>query len=283
MNRKKIKYVGFAFVGILVLCVSCLIVSCGRTDKSKDEDAISEKNPKQNKASQSTDKLKQEEFTRHSSLGISYLNQEKYDDAVAEFRKALEIKPKHLPTIINLGLSYHHNYKYAEAEEVFKMALEIDPDEPYSHYNLGWIYREQGEYDKGVEEFEMAASIDSADPAVLYNLGMAYLKERKLEKAAEQFRRVIKSYPDSAPAYYSLGRVLTSMGKKDEARDALTKFQELKTAGLAGSEREKYLREGKYLEPIVTLEEAPQEVAQKPTKVYFLDVTESSGLTRIRG
>jgi tetratricopeptide (TPR) repeat protein len=111
LSKKNLNWSQITFIGFIVLSV---IFSCSRPTIAKGNTDLRSKDVKP----------KEELFEHHSNLGISYLDQQKYSDAVTEFQKALEIEPKHLPTIVNLGLSYHHQLQFDEAVKTFKRALE---------------------------------------------------------------------------------------------------------------------------------------------------------------
>jgi Flp pilus assembly protein TadD len=267
LSKKNLNWSQITFIGFIVLSV---IFSCSRPTIAKGNTDLRSKDVKP----------KEELFEHHSNLGISYLDQQKYSDAVTEFQKALEIEPKHLPTIVNLGLSYHHQLQFDEAVKTFKRALEIDPNEPYSHYNLGLIYYVKNRFDEAESELKKVVSVDPNDPAARYHLAMVYSKQGRLDEAEKQFRAVIKLYPDSSSAYYGLSRALMDAGKKEEVEEVLKKFQELRNTGRVSSEKDKYLREGKYLEPMIPIEKVPliKEIAKKSSSVRFVDVTSGAGL-----
>ena len=56
------------------------------------------------------------------------------------------------------------------------------------------------------------------DSFALYGLAMEYANQGENEQAVEQFRTLTEVNPNYCYAYYQAGRVLTKMGKIDEAR-----------------------------------------------------------------
>jgi len=257
-SKKNLNWWRIVFIGFIVLSLTS---SCNRSTTAKQKDEI---------------------FEHHNNLAISYINQQQYKDAVKEFQQALKVYPKHLPTIVNLGLSYHRQLKFDEAAKTFSKALAIDSDEPYSHYNLGLIYYAKKRYQEAAIKLEKVVALDPNDPAARYHLAMVYAKQDRLDEAEAQFRNVIKLYPDSSSAYYGLSRVLMDKGKKEEVEEIIKKFQEIKNSGHASSEKDKYLREGKYLEPMIPIEQRAlqkEEIARKSSSVRFVDVTSGAGLS----
>ncbi|MCK4751451.1 MAG: tetratricopeptide repeat protein, partial [Bacteroidales bacterium] len=64
------------------------------------------------------------------TLGLAYLEENKLEEAEAEFFKLIDIAPKEKLGYANLGLVYLRMGRYQEAEERLKQAVEIDPDDP---------------------------------------------------------------------------------------------------------------------------------------------------------
>jgi Flp pilus assembly protein TadD len=61
------------------------------------------------------------------------------------------------------------------------------------------------------------------DAMVHYGLGSEYRKAGDLASAAMAFENVIRANPDYTAAYQELGSVLAEMGRRDQARDVLTR------------------------------------------------------------
>ncbi len=70
-------------------------------------------------------------------LGMDSLIEGKLEKAIAEFRKAVELKPDFAEAHNNLGQAYLRKRLYPEALASFRRALEIRPDLPQAQTNLG--------------------------------------------------------------------------------------------------------------------------------------------------
>ena len=73
----------------------------------------------------------------HYNLGIALRDQNKLEEAVAAYRKAIELKPDYAEAHYNLGIALRDQKKPAEAEAAFRKAIELKPDYPEAYYNLG--------------------------------------------------------------------------------------------------------------------------------------------------
>ncbi len=88
-----------------------------------------------------------------NKLGRGYLTEGQLDKAVAEFRKAIELKPDFAEAHNNLGLTYLRKERYPESLTSFRRALEIQPNLPQAQTNLGDMYAKG----KGVAQDEAEA------------------------------------------------------------------------------------------------------------------------------
>jgi len=66
----------------------------------------------------------------HNNLGAAYLKMARYEDAVAEFRRALTIDPTYVEPYYNLGIVLLAFGRRDEAADVLRQGLAIDPDHP---------------------------------------------------------------------------------------------------------------------------------------------------------
>ncbi|MEK6680463.1 MAG: tetratricopeptide repeat protein, partial [Nitrospirota bacterium] len=76
----------------------------------------------------------------YNELGNKYKAKDMYDDAIASYKKALEINPKDAGSLYNLGLVYVKKGMYREASEATEGAISLDPKLTDAHRNLGLIY-----------------------------------------------------------------------------------------------------------------------------------------------
>ena len=74
---------------------------------------------------------------RLNNLGNVLIDQKKLDEAIAGYRKAIEIDPKHAVAHYNLGLALREQKKLDEAIAAYRKAIEIDPIDAKPYNNLG--------------------------------------------------------------------------------------------------------------------------------------------------
>lgn len=109
------------------------------------------------------------------SRGIVYERAKEWDNAEADFLKALEFEPDQ-PLVLNyLGYSWVEQRKNLErALEMIKTAVAKRPHDGYITDSLGWVYYQFGRYEEAVTELERAVELRPADPVINDHLGDAY-------------------------------------------------------------------------------------------------------------
>ncbi|OWK41909.1 tetratricopeptide repeat protein [Fimbriiglobus ruber] len=71
-----------------------------------------------------------------SNLGVALAQQGNYDEAIACFRKAADLRPR-ADAFNNLGNAYRDACLYDAAETSLRQALRLNPDHADALYNLG--------------------------------------------------------------------------------------------------------------------------------------------------
>lgn len=98
----------------------------------------------------------------HNQLGVVYFEQGRMDDAIQEYKIALELKP-YADYHNNLGLAYANQGGLEAAIQEFQTALRLNPRLWYAHYNLGVAYYKKGITEAAKRELEMTLLLNPYD------------------------------------------------------------------------------------------------------------------------
>ena len=159
----------------------------------------------------------------HNNLGVAYDKIGLLDEAMAEYRKVLNINPNFANAHNNLGAAYDKRGLLDEAMAEYRKALEINPNYLDAHYNLGALYAMRGMLDEAITEFREVLKIDVEHTNAHNSLGVAYDKKGMLDKAAAEYQKVIRINPNFANAHNNLGNVYAKRGHLDKA---IAEFEE---------------------------------------------------------
>lgn len=150
--------------------------------------------------------------------------QKLYDEAEAEFRKALVIDPQN-PMILNyMGYMFaDRGVNLPEALSLIRKAVELDPQNYAYLDSLGWVYFKAGQYELAEENLRKANERGDSDPTVHDHLGQVYEKTGKLRLAVSQWERSMTEYAHSLPADADPVDVAKVQHRLDTARVKLAK------------------------------------------------------------
>ena len=99
----------------------------------------------------------------------------------------------------NTGESYLDQEKYPEAINAFKIILEQNPEYPNAHTQFGIAYYSTGMHEQAISELKAAKELRINDKWARLFLGMAYLKYGKMEDAIDDTIVEWESYRDMFP------------------------------------------------------------------------------------
>jgi tetratricopeptide (TPR) repeat protein len=153
----------------------------------------------------------------HTNLGTVYDGRGMYDEAIAEFKKALAIDPNYPRALFNLGVTYAKKGMFDEAITQYKKALSNQPDYAKAHQNLGNAYAKTGKFDEAIYQYRKALSLNEDNVDARTNLGIAYEKKGLLDEAIIQYKKVLSNRPNHVKAHYNLGNAYGKTGRFDEA------------------------------------------------------------------
>ena len=172
-----------------------------------------------------------EEIDKYITLGDNYFKEGKFDEAITEYKKALEIKPR--DDILNkLGQAHQQKRLAGKSEEqpakidTFKSkktldempGLEREQDLSIEElYDRGISYYDKGMIDKAIEEFKEVLELDPDDIETHYHLGNAYADKEMFDEAISIYKKVIEKNPEFIDAYLSLSTLYLDMDMVDEA------------------------------------------------------------------
>jgi TolB-like protein/tetratricopeptide (TPR) repeat protein len=140
----------------------------------------------------------------------------RFNDAIAEGKRALELDPLSLVIIADLGVDYYYARRYDEAIAQERKLLEMDPGYYFAYLNLGQALEAKGARDAAIAEYQKARALND-DPLVLALLAHAYgLSGNKMEaeKILDQLKALSKARYVSA---YSFALAYLGLGNKEEA------------------------------------------------------------------
>ena len=153
------------------------------------------------------------------STGVMHLREGRVDLALEEFKRAVKEDPKNPYFQKGLGLAYTAKRNWKEAIAAFRKALEINPYYVDVRNDLATALIGSGDREGGKKEF-LGAFSDPTNPTPeisARNLGQAYLEEKNYPDAISWFRTSLTRNKKYADPYLGLADALLASERLDEA------------------------------------------------------------------
>ncbi len=143
----------------------------------------------------------------HYDLGVTATNRGRTDEAIAHYRKAIAVKPGHALAHNNLGNALLTCGRFDEAFAHCREAVRLNPDFAVAHYNLGNALFFLGHFNAAVLEYEKALELRPDYAEACLNLGLAMARCGRLDDAAKYYRQALALKPDFAEARVQLEKI----------------------------------------------------------------------------
>jgi tetratricopeptide (TPR) repeat protein len=138
-------------------------------------------------------------------------------EAIAAYKKVLELDPGHAAAYINLGTLYYNRQDYTRAEAHYRKAVEVDPRYALAYFDLGNVLDETGRVAEAINAYKSALQLAPTYADAHYNLALAYEKTRQPRPALQHWRAYVRldtSGPWATHAKNQIRRILESEGLK---------------------------------------------------------------------
>jgi tetratricopeptide (TPR) repeat protein len=154
-----------------------------------------------------------------TNLGQAHYERGNFVDVEAAFIEALKYDEKEMASHFNVALGAHLNQKFDRAVAAYRRADEIEPRHPKVWCNLGVLFFQTDAYDKAEEALRTAVNSSPEYARAWDNLAAALGAQDKLEEAIEACRRAVALRPEYPEAYFKLGVIYFTNGRLEQAGD----------------------------------------------------------------
>lgn len=160
----------------------------------------------------------------HFNVGLADFDAQNYPAAEVQFRRAVELEPRHANALDMLGQCLVREGRVEEGIKAYQAALVANPRHNLAHLNLGIALREKGQLDEAAAELTKAADISPSDPRTWRELANCRIKQNKFEEAIGALEQFLKLRPNNADGHWDLGFALKMAHHSEkEAQDHLSK------------------------------------------------------------
>jgi TolB-like protein/Tfp pilus assembly protein PilF len=140
----------------------------------------------------------------------------RFDEAIAETRRALELDPLSLIINAEIGRSYIYARRFDEAIDQLRKTIELDGNFYTAHWDLGEALEAKGLIDPAIEEYKKVREI-TGNPQIAGFLGHAYAVRGQRDEALKMLAQLKDESTRGYVPAYCFAIVNLGLGDKDEA------------------------------------------------------------------
>ncbi len=149
--------------------------------------------------------------------GDTLLELKRYDDALASYNRAVELKPEYAEAWKGKGSTLLALKRYEEARNAYDKAIQIQPD-----YSEAWIGRGNAldslqQYKEAINSFDRAIEFKSDSLEAWNSKGNVQIKLQQYSDAIASFDKAIQLQPKYAPTWNNRGWALHNLRQYEEA------------------------------------------------------------------
>jgi tetratricopeptide (TPR) repeat protein len=165
------------------------------------------------------EKKREEDPQYQYNVGLVYLQNDKYEEAIKYLNKSLALKPNFDMALNALGIIHFIQGDLQKAKDYFEKCLAVNPVLTEAHNYLGSVYQEMGLLDKAEAEYKKAIADETYLSRELpyYNLARLYLTKGNDAEALKLVENAIELNEEMVMALNLKGVLLEREGKLKEA------------------------------------------------------------------
>ena len=137
--------------------------------------------------------------------------------ALANYDRALALRPNHSNALCNRGFVLHELKRFEEALASYDRALSIRPNDEEVLFNRGNTLKELNWLDAALASYDRALSLRPDFTRVLINRGNVLYDLALFDKALASYDRALTVRPDDAEVLFNRGTVLRELNQFEEA------------------------------------------------------------------
>lgn len=126
-------------------------------------------------------------------LALVAISEKRNSDALALFRRGLDLNPSNLAIRMNLGVLYVEYRQLAMAAAQFERILKIMPEHNDAKVHMAVILASRGDYKKAKSIYDEVLSRSKNNPLALFNLAVLETQNKNFAEAESLLKRYLNS------------------------------------------------------------------------------------------
>jgi tetratricopeptide (TPR) repeat protein len=165
-------------------------------------------------------RIKPDYAEAYNNMGLVHQALGSHDQAISLFAKAIYLKKGYYDAQYNLANVFENKEYYDRAIWLYSQILKKNPGSARIYNNLGVVYQKQQRVELAEKHFSKALQFDSGNVEARNNLGVCYNSKGLYDEAIAAFKQILVTNPDNAEVQCNLGTAFASKGMYDRAVEA---------------------------------------------------------------
>jgi tetratricopeptide (TPR) repeat protein len=158
----------------------------------------------------------------YALLAQLYVQQNRLDEAVDNFKEMIKRDEKSVPANTMLGMLFDMQKRTKEAEEQYRKTLSFDSRAAVAANNLAWIYSSRADrLDEALQLAQVAVQQLPDEPNVNDTIGWIYYKKNLPAQAVRHLEISVEKGPQVPDNQFHLGMAYVMAGEVEKAKTTL--------------------------------------------------------------
>jgi len=144
----------------------------------------------------------------YNNLGVVLIAQMKFEEAITNFIKAVELQPNYPESYNNMGYALSELKRFSEANVYYEKAIRLKSDYAEAHNNLANSLSKTTSFNKAIIHYKKAIQYKPDFSKANFNLGITLNKSNYSEEAIPYLEEAIRLEPNFFQAHLALGNIL---------------------------------------------------------------------------
>ena len=157
-------------------------------------------------------------YNIHRDIAAAYQLNQKNEEAIQWYKKAIELNPDWIIAWIDLGYTYFYMNQFEPAETHFKKAIALAPEAFDGHWAMAILYDQQKKYDKAIAAYEKCIELRPEWEHTIRNTeGVLLNDDKHYDKAIEKYKKAVELQPDVSIYHDNLAQAFQTNKQFGEA------------------------------------------------------------------
>lgn len=165
----------------------------------------------------------------HFSLATYYGGDLDYTNAIAHYKKAMDLDKNYAPVLNQLGYTYMALENWPEAEKLFKQQIQVLPNSANPFDSYAEMLLRNGRYDEAITQYQKAYEKSPLFVNAFTGIGVTYAHKGDYTKARESFQQQFAKAPNVNFKITALNNTVHSYLYEGRYQEAIKAVEEVRS------------------------------------------------------